>query len=93
MSSPAGGAEACSRISAHLAYGCLSMRETYQAARRAQAYWRGMDDAVYAASLHSFIARLHWHCHFIQKLEDAPDLEMRPLHTRLCRVATARPRP
>lgn len=80
MSSPAGGAEACSRISAHLAFGCLSMRETYQAARRAQAYWRGMDDAVYAASLQSFISRLHWHCHFIQKLEDAPDLERRPLH-------------
>lgn len=80
MSSPLGGAEACSRLSAHLAFGCLSVRETYQAARRAQAYWRGMDDAAYAASLHSFIARLHWHCHFMQKLEDAPDLEAVAFH-------------
>lgn len=80
MSSPLGGATACSRISAHLAFGCLSMRETYQAALRAKQRWRDQGDAAYAASLHSFIARLHWHCHFIQKLEDAPDIEVRALH-------------
>jgi deoxyribodipyrimidine photo-lyase len=27
-----------------------------------------------------FEARLHWHCHFIQKLECQPDLEFRELH-------------
>ena len=32
MSSPLEGADACSRISAHLAYGTLSMRETFHAA-------------------------------------------------------------
>jgi deoxyribodipyrimidine photo-lyase len=26
------------------------------------------------------VARLHWHCHFIQKLEDQPDIELANLH-------------
>jgi deoxyribodipyrimidine photo-lyase len=80
MSSPLAGAQACSRISAHLAYGCLSMRETSQAAQRALVRHRQDGDTSFAASLRSFIARLHWHCHFIQKLEDEPDIEQRDLH-------------
>lgn len=80
MSSPRDGAQSCSRLSAHLALGCVSMRETYQAARRAQSRWRAAGDDVFAASLSSFIARLHWHCHFTQKLEDEPEMERRALH-------------
>lgn len=80
MASPLEGAQACSRVSAHLAMGCLSMRETCQAARRAQARWREAGDTAFAASLTSFVSRLHWHCHFIQKLEDEPDIERRVLH-------------
>jgi deoxyribodipyrimidine photo-lyase len=80
MSSPLEGAEACSRISAHLAFGCLSMREAYQAALRAQARWRVAGDTPFAQSISSFASRLHWHCHFIQKLEDEPEIERRDLH-------------
>ncbi|MDX2238915.1 MAG: deoxyribodipyrimidine photo-lyase/cryptochrome family protein [Hyphomonadaceae bacterium] len=80
MSTPLEGAHACSRISAHLALGCLSMRETYQAALRAQTRWTEADDAPFARSIGAFASRLHWHCHFIQKLEDEPDLERRALH-------------
>ena len=32
------------------------------------------------ASLISFMGRLHWHCHFMQKLEDEPRLEFENLH-------------
>ncbi len=32
-------------------------------------------------SLSAFAQRLHWHCHFMQKLEDKPDLELRNLHS------------
>jgi deoxyribodipyrimidine photo-lyase len=32
------------------------------------------------ASLKSFESRLHWHCHFIQKLETEPEIEFRCLH-------------
>lgn len=81
MSSPLTGAEACSRISAHLALGALSMRETYHATLRAQMRWRSSGDLPFAQSISSFSSRLHWHCHFIQKLEDEPDIERRELHS------------
>ncbi|MCU0616148.1 MAG: FAD-binding domain-containing protein [Gemmatimonadaceae bacterium] len=34
-------------------------------------------DARWLQALQSFEARLHWHCHFMQKLEDEPALEFR----------------
>jgi deoxyribodipyrimidine photo-lyase len=80
MSSPLEGAQACSRISAHLAFGCISMRETYQAALKAQGRWRAAGDTDFARSLSAFASRLHWHCHFMQKLEDEPTIENRELH-------------
>jgi deoxyribodipyrimidine photo-lyase len=33
------------------------------------------------ASLKSFESRLHWHCHFIQKLESQPAIEMQNMHS------------
>ena len=80
MSAPEAGAAACSRISAHLAFGCLSMREAYQAALRAEAEKKAAGDVAFARSIASFSSRLHWHCHFIQKLEDEPQIERRELH-------------
>jgi deoxyribodipyrimidine photo-lyase len=78
MSSPITAETACSRMSAHLAYGSLSMREVAQAAwlryktlPQSEKHWR--------QSLRSFIARLHWHCHFIQKLESEPEVEHQPM--------------
>ncbi|MFZ4071465.1 MAG: deoxyribodipyrimidine photo-lyase/cryptochrome family protein [Caulobacterales bacterium] len=81
MSAPLEGADACSRVSAHLAFGCISMRETYRAALKAQGRWREAGDMDFARSLTSFASRLHWHCHFIQKLEDEPAIENRELHS------------
>jgi deoxyribodipyrimidine photo-lyase len=81
MSSPVTAEQACSRLSVHLAYGSLSMRETLQTAQtRLQelAAVAGPDAAQWRQSVRSFIARLHWHCHFIQKLESEPDAEYRP---------------
>ncbi len=77
MSSPLTAAVACSRLSVPLAHGALSMREVVQAlaARRAESR-----DGAWAGSLTSFDGRLHWHCHFIQKLEDDPLIEVRALH-------------
>ncbi|MBU4569033.1 MAG: DNA photolyase family protein [Alphaproteobacteria bacterium] len=80
MSSPLASAEACSRLSPHLAFGTVSLREAWQAARRARDLQSGAGDAGFAASIDSFISRLHWHCHFIQKLEDQTSLESRNLH-------------
>lgn len=80
MSAPDTGADHCSRLSPHLALGTISMREAYQAALSARQRWKDAGDTMFVRSIDSFISRLHWHCHFIQKLEDAPWLEARCLH-------------
>lgn len=83
MSSPLTAFTACSRLSPHLTWGTISMREV------AQASWARMRDLSHAsdpqsrnwrASLVSFMGRQHWHCHFMQKLEDEPRLEFDNLH-------------
>ncbi|NBU78264.1 MAG: deoxyribodipyrimidine photo-lyase/cryptochrome family protein [Sphingomonadaceae bacterium] len=81
MSSPVTAEAACSRLSPYLTYGALSMREVFQAAeRRLTALTLSSDKqrAGWAQSMRSFIARLHWHCHFIQKLESEPEIEHQP---------------
>ena len=82
MSSPNDAPEACSRISTALAFGTLSVRQAYQAARQRarelrddNAMRRDAAAGAWTQSLVSFASRLHWHCHFIQKLEDEPRLE------------------
>lgn len=77
MSSPLEGARACSRLSPHLALGTLSVREAVQATRRQQERGR---HGGWSGSLKSFQARLAWRDHFMQKLEDQPDIEHRCLH-------------
>lgn len=78
MSSPLSAESACSRLSPHLAIGAVSIREAvhWVWAQRAS----GIEDNAWRASLKSFESRLHWHCHFIQKLESEPQLEFRNAH-------------
>lgn len=80
MSSPVSAFRACSRLSAHIAFGTVSMREVWQAAKNAKGRHQANGDKDYAASLTSYIGRLHWHCHFIQKLENQPRMEHHNLH-------------
>lgn len=94
MSSPLAGAEACSRLSPFLAWGALSMREVAQATWQRQRDLRDdvSDEALgWRGSLVSFSGRLHWHCHFMQKLESEPSIEYSELHlaTRGLRHRTA----
>jgi deoxyribodipyrimidine photo-lyase len=77
MSSPLEGATACSRLSPHFAFGTLSVREVVQATKARQEVGR---KAGWSGSLKSFQARLAWRDHFMQKLEDQPDIEHRCLH-------------
>lgn len=81
MSSPRTAAQACSRLSLPLAIGSISMRTIFQAslARMEELQFAreaGLpNDGYRLGSVRSFIARLHWHCHFMQKLEDEPRIE------------------
>jgi deoxyribodipyrimidine photo-lyase len=83
VSSPIEAATAGSRLSAYLAYGTISMREVVQRARARLAEVRAAGDGLFASSLESFLSRLAWHCHFMQKLEDQPSLEHEHAHAGL----------
>ena len=74
MSSPITAAEGCSRLSAHLAFGAISMRCVHQAT---EARIAATTDRELAYALRGFASRLRWHCHFMQKLEDEPSIEWR----------------
>lgn len=84
MSGPSSGAAACSRLSPHLAWGTVSMREVAQATSERRRELKGMprgSTGGWRGSLTSFSGRLHWRCHFMQKFEDEPDIEHRNLHS------------
>jgi deoxyribodipyrimidine photo-lyase len=80
MSSPLDGAAACSRLSPHLALGTITVREVVQATAARQRRVRGGPRDGWSGSLKSFQSRLAWRDHFMQKLEDEPELEHRCLH-------------
>ena len=69
ISSPNRAFTGCSRLSPYLTWGCLSMREVLQRSR-----------GIQGRGVRSFGSRLHWHCHFIQKLEDQPSIEWQDFH-------------
>ena len=77
ISSPAKAASAGSRLSPHLAWGSLSMREVVQKTRET---FKSTTDPQWKKALSAFESRLHWHCHFIQKLESEPRIEFENLH-------------
>ena len=81
MSSPLTATRSCSRLSPHLAWGTLAMREALQATRlrRAQLQHPSGSAESWGRALSAFEGRLHWHCHFIQKLESEPRIEFENL--------------
>jgi deoxyribodipyrimidine photo-lyase len=70
MSSPVTAVDSCSRLSSHLTYGTISLREVIARTQRTA----GQNPAK-RFSLKAFAERLHWRSHFIQKLESQPNLE------------------
>ena len=77
MSSPIEAEHSCSRLSPHISFGTISVREIFQKLESFYPFSNNKRD------LNSFRKRLYWHCHFIQKLETEPDLESFSMH-RLC---------
>ena len=86
ISSPLSAASSCSRLSPHLAFGAISMRRVWQAteARRldvistlatATVPRERAELRAWQRSLKAVQSRLHWHCHFMQKIEDEPAIE------------------
>ena len=81
MSSPLTGEAGCSRLSPYIAIGNISMRTIHQqlSARvdelKEQRKSGVAIEPTWLKSLSSFRSRLSWHCHFMQKLEDEPEIE------------------
>ncbi len=85
MSSPVTAWESCSRLSPFLSWGNLSIREVLRKTREARIWHmerkKGkVPGAFPKAALSAFESRLHWHCHFIQKLESEPRIESHAFH-------------
>jgi deoxyribodipyrimidine photo-lyase len=74
ISKPVLSRKGCSRLSPYLTYGNISMRMVYQYTM--QHY----ENAMNKRALSNFLARLHWHCHFIQKFEDECRIEFEHLN-------------
>lgn len=87
MSSPVTAHESCSRISPYITWGCISVKTVHQNLGRRVNELKTLraakadiqENSHWLKSLSSFQSRLHWHCHFIQKLEDEPELEFQNL--------------
>ena len=86
ISSPISSAEAGSRISPYLAWGILSIKEVMQALWLQRIHIK-QNPNQYPKYINSgligFESRMHWHCHFMQKLESEPKIEYQNLHSAL----------
>jgi deoxyribodipyrimidine photo-lyase len=90
ISSPHRSRHTGSRLSVHLAWGTLSLRQVLNALEERKKELRSERDTAEGAvrrelggwirSLSAFESRLYWHDHFIQRLEDEPEMEQRPLN-------------
>ncbi len=83
MSSPVTAFDSCSKLSIHLAFGTLSIREVFQACEKRNQEIKQMpcgEKGKWPSAMRSFSGRLRWHCHFIQKLEDEPRIEFENIH-------------
>ena len=82
MSSPVTGERGCSRLSPYIAYGNISMRTIHRRKEARVTELKALKkqgvtiDTRWLKSLSSFRSRLSWHCHFMQKLEDEPSIEV-----------------
>ena len=84
ISKPGISARHCSRLSAHIAYGTLSVREIEQATKGRMAELALDPDPAskyLSKNLSAFLSRLAWRCHFVQKLEQQPSIEFRCMHS------------
>ena len=70
ISKPSLSRDSCSRVSPHLAWGNVSVRQVYGFVSKHPA----RKESFQAYS--SFLTRLRWNCHFIQKFEMEPEYEL-----------------
>jgi len=80
ISAPGLSSTYCSRLSAHLAWGSLSVREVVQSIKKRKQQFNAEEKKRFGKNLTAFNSRLAWRCHFIQKIEDQPSIEIHCMH-------------
>lgn len=89
ISSPNSSWNSCTRLSAHLTYGHISVRYVMKQINQRHGVIENNpnfpDRKKWLFSLSSMKSRLHWRSHFVQKLESEPELE----HHAVCRAYDA----
>ena len=75
ISKPYKSRSSCSRMSAYIAYGNISIRQIY---RKILENW---NRAGWRRSMTALSSRIHWHCHFIQKFESECRIEYETINT------------
>lgn len=80
ISAPVFSEHHCSRLSAHLAWGSLSVREVVQSITKRRSQLSAQEKKNFGRNLSAFGSRLAWRCHFIQKIEDQPEIETKCMH-------------
>lgn len=76
ISSPALSRKSCTRLSPYIAWGNITIKQTYQKLETLEE----QDFPGWRRALLAMASRLHWHCHFIQKFESECDMEFRPVN-------------
>lgn len=74
ISKPLESRTSCSRLSAYLAWGNLSLRQVFQASQEIR------DAGQFKSPLSAFQSRLRWRSHFIQKFEMEEQMEFEPIN-------------
>lgn len=74
ISKPLQARTGCSRLSPYIAFGCLSIRQVYQASAPL------LESRKLGRVARAFRSRLRWHCHFIQKFEQECRMEFENLN-------------
>ncbi len=75
ISSPTKSRYYCSRLSPHIAWGNLTIRQVYQRVAKEK------KNTSQSKVVTQFLARLKWHCHFIQRFEMNIEMEFKNLNS------------
>ena len=70
ISSPINSRTSCSRLSPYITYGNVSSKQVYQFFSKSK-----------NRDIRSFLSRLQWRCHFMQKFDDEPSMEFDNINT------------
>ncbi|MEC7156721.1 MAG: deoxyribodipyrimidine photo-lyase [Chloroflexota bacterium] len=82
LSKPEHSVDSSSRLSPFLSNGVISVKEIINEYRkRKESNFSSSNVKGLKRNISAFNSRLSWRCHFIQKLEDQPDIEFKSMHS------------